>query len=670
MYLLVIGLIAVIIAILVAAFLTVRRRPADDDDGAGSRLSVRDRVRGRGRDDRWDSAPRRPAGRTTAGGRPVVSRRPGQEPHGYRRPGRGYEAAGYDQAGYDQDREYEPAPRGYGEPSPVGGYEPERVPAARRSGRYAGAGGPAGRPARAAATGTRGAAAADYDPAAADYDTGPAAALYDTGPGAAADLTATQLHADPDLADSDVFPRVRADIPRPASKPGKQRNQPKSRGKASRKHDDEDDWPSTEWDKLSDVEYWAELSADKPLATTARTAQPATQARPAADSIRPGRSAPGRPAGPPAATDYPDAIAGSGRPAQRRQSPPARPPSPRPPAGPEPAPLRPVGQPASGQQAGSLAGDPTERFSARPAEPDVTERIPAAGRQRRPATPPRYADDDPLTSPSFSRASAPPADSRSYRSADQGRTRSGNGSAPAAGYPRTPGSGGYPVPASSGRDYLAAPAAAGYPGPGDRTDPRGGRPVTSGPAGDDRRRAQPAPPVAASNPYGSFVDSAPPARPASTGPASTGPASTGPASTGPASTGPAGSAPAGTGQHYPPAQPAAGGGYPGYGTGPAAAYPDPYGPPSGGYPAVGAGSDGSTGWYSAPPAAAPQQSGEYPYSGTPSGYPGSNGYLAQPSPAGYGSTYGNGPDGGRYTGGHRSQPYRSDEHGGYPHRQG
>ena len=106
-------------------------------------------------------------------------------------------------------------------------------------------------------------------------------------------------------------PRVRADIPRPASKAAKQRNQPKSRGKASRKHDDdENDWPSTEWDKLSDVEYWAELSADKPLATTARTAQPSAAAKPAADTAR---AASGRPAAPPAPVDYPDGTMSGGQ---------------------------------------------------------------------------------------------------------------------------------------------------------------------------------------------------------------------------------------------------------------------------------------------------------------------------------------------------------------------
>jgi hypothetical protein len=662
MYLLVIGLVAVIIAILVAAFLTLRRRPADDEDEPDSRLPVRDRVRGRGRDDRWEGAPRRPAGRTTAGGRPVVSRRPGSDADGYRRPGRGYEAAGY-----DQDRGYELAPRGYEERSPVGGYEPERVPAARGGGRYPEAGAAAGRPAGGAAMDAGGAVAADYD-------TGPGAALYDTGPGAAADLTATQVHADPDLADSDVFPRVRADIPRPASKAGKQRNQPKSRGKASRKHDDdENDWPSTEWDKLSDVEYWAELSADKPLATTARTAQPAGPAKPAADTARAARPASGRPAAPPAPVDYPDGTVGGGRPAQRRQSPPARPQSTRPPAGREPGPQRSAAQPASAQPTDPRAADLAERLGARREQPDVTERIPVRDRQRRPATPPPYADDDPLTSPSFSRASAPAGDSRSYR----GQARSSNGSAPADGYPRTPGSGsypsslaepaGYPAPASRRRDYPAVPTAAGYPDPGDRTDPlgdrtdplgvrtdpHGGRPAASRPAGDSRRRAESAPPAAASNPYGSFVDSAPPPSPR------------------PASPSPAGSAPASTGPHYPPAQPpASAAGYPGYGTGPSTAYPDPYGPPAGGYPSAGAGSDGGTGWYSAPPAPAPQPSGEYPYPGTPSGYPGGNGYLAQPSPAEYGSTYGNGLDGGRYTGGHRSHPYRPDEYGGYPPRQG
>jgi hypothetical protein len=676
MYLLVIGLVAVIIAILVAAFLTLRRRPADDDEEADSRLSVRDRVRGRGRDDGWDSTPRRPGGRTMAGGRPVVSRRPGPDPRGSRRPGGDYEAADY-----DQDRGYEPAAHEYGERSPLGGYEPERVPAARRAGRHPEGTAPAARPARVAGG------------PATDYGTSPAAALYDTGPGAAADLTATQINAELDLADSDVFPRVRADIPHPASKPGKpskQRNQPKSRGKASRKHDeDEDDWPSTEWDKLSDVEYWAELSADKPLTTTARTAQSAAPAQPAAAAARP---AAGRPATPQVPVEFPDDTGGGARPAPRRPPAPARAPdsrpegagrpdarprNTRPPASREPSPQRQDIQPASAQHTDPHAADPTERFTAWREQPDMTDRIPVRDRPRRPAA---YPDDDPLTSPSFSRVSAPAEDSRSYRSADRGHSL--NDGSPAGGYPRSPGSGGYPSgpaqpdsypdPATGRRDYPAPGAPAGYPPLGDRTDPHGprtdphgvrtgphsARPAASPPAGGGRRRAEaPAPQqAAASNPYGSFVESAPPPPPAGHRRNGTGSASTGSATTGP---------------QYPPTQPPPSGNYPGYGTAPATAYPDPYGPPSGGYPAASAGPEQGTGWYAAPPApTAAQPAGEYPYPGTPSGYPGSNGYLAQPSPAGYGSTYGNGSDGGQYSGGHRGDPYGRDDYGGYHPGQG
>src|SRR5487761_1526744 len=39
------------------------------------------------------------------------------------------------------------------------------------------------------------------------------------------------------------------------------------------------DWPASDWGGVSDEQYWAELSADKPLATTARSAQPAIDPR-------------------------------------------------------------------------------------------------------------------------------------------------------------------------------------------------------------------------------------------------------------------------------------------------------------------------------------------------------------------------------------------------------
>jgi hypothetical protein len=52
------------------------------------------------------------------------------------------------------------------------------------------------------------------------------------------------------------------------------------------RRDDDGDWPSTEWDKLSDADYWKEVASDKPLVTTARVAQPAQAPRsaPAAQS--------------------------------------------------------------------------------------------------------------------------------------------------------------------------------------------------------------------------------------------------------------------------------------------------------------------------------------------------------------------------------------------------
>jgi hypothetical protein len=44
------------------------------------------------------------------------------------------------------------------------------------------------------------------------------------------------------------------------------------------KRDDDGEWPSTEWDELSDVDYWAELASDKPLTTAVPSAPPASPA--------------------------------------------------------------------------------------------------------------------------------------------------------------------------------------------------------------------------------------------------------------------------------------------------------------------------------------------------------------------------------------------------------
>ena len=759
MLLLVIGLVAVIIAILVAVFLSMRR--GQDDDERDGRPTVRDRVRGRGRgrDARWDSepaedrAPRHPAGRGSG-----LSRRLAAESRGY-----GSQDRGYEPADYNASRGHEPSPRGYD------GQRGERAQPTRRGGRYdkvpEAVGHPAARAPRAATS-----ASAARGGRGAGFDTGPGAALYDTGPSAAAadDLTAVHINADPDLADSDVFPRVRADIPRPDNKPPaskpRQRSQPKGRGRPSRgRHDDDDDdWPSTEWDKLSDEQYWAELSADKPLATTARSAQPNTTAKPAQAAAAPkggrstappatSRSATSRSAAPRTPSEPAEDRAADRRPDRGRPAVPRRPGTPQPgtpqPGTPQPGTPQPgTPQPGTPQPGTPQPGTPqrgTRRTDTRQPDitdrpdlsrqPDVTERLPVRDRPRppaeaaafgpaapiardtvardtvgrgpvardadeptmaapaiRPAAPagrPRArgrADDDPLTSPSFSREKAPTQDSRSYhrsagRSRQQNRPRDADehqsGGYPAAGH------GGYPSaldgydtnPGSSAngrRGYPEAPGRHGYQaGTAERTDPNGLRPAaTRQPAATppdrpgypaaaagprtgwdgDRRPgpAAPSPQAGAGNPYGSYVDSAPPPRPET------------------------GTSP------YPESPAPAGGSYAGYGTGPSAAYTDPYGPAVAGYqPASGTPEQGST-WYSAPPPAvapaAPESAAAYPYPATPSGgYPENPDYGTQASQAGHGDTHPDaGQNGTRYPGAYSADPYGPDEYGDYHSRQG
>ncbi len=621
MYLLVIGLVAVIVAFLVAAFFSMRRGH-DDEDEPARRPGVRDRIRGRGgdardRDARWDSAaPRKSAARRPSGRGPAMSRRAGRDG---RDPGR---ADHYERAGYDQSRGYEPSPRGYGEPAPIRGYDGqrgERIPSARRSARQDDATETvvqaAARPAR---SGKATPATRRGDDS---FGTGPVTALYDTGPSAAAsdNYPTGQVNADPDLADSDVFPRVREDIPRAASK-ARPRSQPKTRsGRPSRsKHDDDDDWPSTEWDKLSDEQYWAELSADKPLATTARSAQSSSPA-----AAKPSRGQPARPTGTPR-PDRDRAAADTGRRRSRDRAGQddatqqldarqagrsgSRPPAARPrgaqvpdagehgsraaaraqPAAPGGPPRhaitsRPSGcRPAAGRAARRtcrpvpLRSTPA-RSPGRSAPAPVTGPIgtgpatgpisPAEPAPRRPAA--RVpAADDPLTSPAYARDTSPGGDSRSYRGSGRAAQRNpAHGAADdTRGYPRSPARadypagpaerGGYPDPAAGRRDYPGTGSRHGYPaGPGERTDPNAGRPAAPAsypasppparPSYDDSRPAETTSPQAgAGNPYGSFVDSTPPAPPA------------------PAET---------TGPTYPPAGTASGG-QGGYGTGTSGGY--------------------------------------------------------------------------------------------------
>ncbi len=767
MYLLVIGLVAVIVAFLVAAFFSLRRGH-DDEDEPARRPSVRDRVRGRGgdardRSARWDSAaPRRPAARRPAAGGPAPSRRPGRNSRDPVRADR------YERAGYDQSRGYEPSPRGYGDQAPIRGYggqRDERTPSARRGTRRDDA---TETVVQAAARPARGGRATPTARRGGDdsFGTGPVTALYDTGPSAAPrhdSYPAGQVNADPALADSDVFPRVREDIPRPASK-ARQRSQPKTRGgRPSRsRHDDDDDWPSTEWDKLSDEQYWAELSADKPLATTARSAQSSSRA-----AAKPARG----PADRPTATPRPDrdrpaggadriTSAGSRRSRDRSGQDEAtqqldarptgrsggRPPADRPRGaqlpetgdrGARAAPSRSADR--TGRSAAAHDYEATERRPSRsrpssadllpspvpPSTGPVTGPMgtgpvdtgpmtgpvsPAEPAARRPAARPPVADD-PLTSPAYARDRSPGGDSRSYRSPGRAQRDPARAADASRNYPRSPARtdysagpadrGGYPDQVTGPHDYPGTGSRHGYPaGAAERTDPNAGRPAVS--AGYPAETTSPQ--AGAGNPYGSFVDSAPPPVPETTGPT------------------------------YPLAGP--GGGPASYGTGAVgyggqAGYPDPYGPGRDGYPATarhGRPDQAST-YYSAPPPAQPPAA--YPYPASPGGYqdsqgyrtgagypdstgyqngagypdstgyqngagypagtghqngsgyperstyPGRNGYSAgnaqptQPGQAAYGSRHAGGSQqNGRYPGGPGTDPYGPDGYGSYHSRQG
>jgi hypothetical protein len=241
-----------------------------------------------------------------------------------------------------------------------------------------------------------------------------------------------------------------------------------SRGKRS---DDSADWPSTEWDKLSDVDYWAELASDKPLTTTA---QPAAPARPA-----------------PAVLDR-DALAGAGHGAAGGRAP-------RPDAGPGlPVRNRPQFAAAPVPLDAVLPGSTAPGASV----PGGTVPHGAYQGQRHVQMDP---DDDPLTSPSFPRV--PADDSRSYRSSRGGP--SGATQQPAPGVPTE-------QFASYGRPTAQF---GGQVGPGaERAHPPAYPDAVPGPGSYPGASAAGAAPLPSGNPYGSYVSSPPsggfPAQPA------------------------------------------------------------------------------------------------------------------------------------------------------------
>jgi hypothetical protein len=223
--------------------------------------------------------------------------------------------------------------------------------------------------------------------------------------------------------------------------------------------------PSSKWDKMSDVDYWAELASEKPLTATGAPAESsaATSRRrkpePVADARPAGRGEPAphlpvRPrSGRTAATSGP-------RPTDYGQ-PPA--------TGPRPA--HAPGRYAGGNEPATQSIAALARLGSQPPVPPPAAQPAASqpGRRARPVQP-EPLDDDPLTSPSFPAINA--SDSRSYRTS-RPDTQPG----------RIPPAAAYNEPTQQFNTYQAA---------NDRpASPPNGYPVqSSAPAG---------------NPYGSFV---------------------------------------------------------------------------------------------------------------------------------------------------------------------
>jgi hypothetical protein len=306
----------------------------------------------------------------------------------------------------------------------------------------------------------------------------------------------------------------------------------------SRRSGDSSEWDSSEWEKLSDVDYWAELASDKPLTTTA---QPAGQARPG----RPPRA--DREADTAAVRAPRPVSAGSAEVGLAEAGPAGTVPAGAPRRDPVTGlPVRGEPRAADAELGASAVPDAYGRadFAAAPVSAVAAEdqlrplaepRLPlpqhvSPGGPPRPARgvspdrPPAHLDDDPLTSPSF--PTIPASDSRSYHN---GRT-----STPARGsrvperyLPATEQFTSYGSPAPQHAARHTAPAGVG--GDTDRTNPNSylpdpllnGNPYPTANGASYPVRAAAAPsaplspppapapaaPATSGNPYGSYVTS-------------------------------------------------------------------------------------------------------------------------------------------------------------------
>jgi hypothetical protein len=243
-------------------------------------------------------------------------------------------------------------------------------------------------------------------------------------------------------------PADRRDQPARAQQRQEARTPARTRSARGRRNDD-GDWPSTEWDKLSDADYWKEVASDKPLVTTARVAQPAREprsappalSREAASRDSAGRDTAIQPGHQPSGRQEPrrgqDARRGA-EPRREATRPPGR------------GPLEPAGAGAVHDfltaPTAARYPEPVRRDPVRP-DPDRPEQVrprlpgptggPAEQRERAAVAMP--LDDDPLTSPSFPKIVT--SDSRSYHN---GRS-SASASARPSGPPAQPAAGGRPA---------------------------------------------------------------------------------------------------------------------------------------------------------------------------------------------------------------------------------
>ncbi|MEP7026486.1 MAG: hypothetical protein ABJB47_22335, partial [Actinomycetota bacterium] len=283
-----------------------------------------------------------------------------------------------------------------------------------------------------------------------------------------------------------------AEVVQLKGRPGKQAR--------AKRNSDDGDWPSTEWDDLSDADYWKEVASDKPLMTTARTAQPESRPdREVLPDVRPRemRQAP-KPLPARQAQDAQTIMQASvpargGQDFQRDHAPlpPADLPQRTaaeygpgflgaPPASVVQEPLMSghYQPPAAASHTDRLTGAPSGRLPAAYPPPTAPPSVAPAPAAARPPLPQIY-DDDPLTSPSFPRIVT--SDSRSYRSsrsaaaspapsappATRAADLPGYGGAPTAQFPRygsvAPGPGGNPGPVNGSETggYHLPPAAAG-----------------------------------------------------------------------------------------------------------------------------------------------------------------------------------------------------------------